>query len=131
MDRATPSQSRNRGGVAAGQGSLATTLRMRDMELLLAIHEHKSVTSAALQLGFTQPAASRALRDMEQLLRVHLFERDRIKGMSLTEAGELVLARARALLADYQVDDAWSWTRTGRAPADICAWASSSSCRDS
>ena len=72
------------------------------MELLLAIHEHKSITSAARQLGFTQPAASRALRDMEQLLRVHLFERDRTKGMSLTVAGELVLARARALLADYR-----------------------------
>ncbi len=73
------------------------------MELLLAIHEHKSITSAAQQLGFTQPAASRALRDMEQLLRVHLFERDRTKGMSLTVAGELVLTRARALLADYRL----------------------------
>lgn len=70
------------------------------MELLLAIHEHKSITSAARELGFTQPAASRALRDVEQLLRVHLFERDRAKGMSLTAAGELVLTRARALLAD-------------------------------
>ena len=33
----------------------------------LPIHEHKSITSAALQLGLTQPAASRALKDMEQL----------------------------------------------------------------
>jgi DNA-binding transcriptional LysR family regulator len=72
------------------------------MELLLAIHEHKSITSAAVQLGFTQPAASRALRDMEQLLRVHLFERHRIKGMSLTVAGDLVITRVRALLADYR-----------------------------
>jgi len=77
-------------------------LRLRDMELLVAIHERKSITLAAPHLGFTQPAASRALRDMEQLLRVHLFERDRSKGMSPTEAGELVLARARALLADYK-----------------------------
>ena len=82
------------------QGSVLTKLRLRDFELLLAIHEHKSITSAALQLGFTQPAASRALKDMEQLLRVHLFERDRTKGMNLTAAGELVLTRARALLAD-------------------------------
>ena len=77
-----------------------TKLRLRDMELLLAIQERKSITLAASQLGFTQPAASRALRDIEQLLRVHLFERDRNKGMSPTEAGELVLARAMALLAD-------------------------------
>ena len=72
------------------------------MELVLAIDAHRSITAAAAELGLTQPAASRALRDVEQLLRVHLFERDRAKGMSLTGAGELVLARARALLADYR-----------------------------
>jgi DNA-binding transcriptional LysR family regulator len=77
-----------------------SSLRLRDMELLVAIHAHRSVTAAASELGFTQPAASRALRDIEQLLRVHVFERDRARGMSLTAAGELVLARARALLAD-------------------------------
>ena len=79
-----------------------TKLRPRDLELVLAIHAHKSITAAALELGLTQPAASRGLRDIEQLLRVHLFDRDRAKGMSLTAAGELVLARARALLADYR-----------------------------
>lgn len=102
LDSIPFSQSLAHGGIAGGQGSAITKLRMRDLELLLAIHEHKSITVAALQLGFTQPAASRALREMEQLLRVHLFERDRIKGMSLTAAGDLVLARVRALLADYR-----------------------------
>jgi DNA-binding transcriptional LysR family regulator len=72
------------------------------MELIVAIHEHKSITAAAVEVGLTQPGASRALRDIEQLLRVHLFDRDRANGMSLTGAGELVLARARALLADYR-----------------------------
>jgi DNA-binding transcriptional LysR family regulator len=102
LERTSFSASRDRGGIAAEQGGAVTRLRLRDMELLLAIHEHKSITSAALQQGLTQPAVSRALRDMEQLLRVHLFERDRIKGMSLTAAGELVLTRVRALLADYR-----------------------------
>jgi DNA-binding transcriptional LysR family regulator len=91
-----------------------SSLRVRDMELLVAINSHRSVTQAATELGFTQPAASRALRDIEQLLRVHVFERDRAKGMSLTAAGELVLTRARALLADCrslsEELDAW---RTG------------------
>jgi len=80
--------------------SALTRLRLRDMELVVAIHQHKSITTAAAELGFTQPAASRALRDIEQLLRVHLFDRDRTRGMSLTPTGELVLTRARALLAD-------------------------------
>jgi len=84
----------------ARRDALVSKLRLRDMELLLAIHAHRSITAAAAELGFTQPGASRALRDIEQLLRVHLFERDRARGMSLTPAGELVLTRARALLAD-------------------------------
>jgi DNA-binding transcriptional LysR family regulator len=69
-------------------GSVLTRLRLRDFELLVAIDEHKSITSAALQLGFTQPAASRALKDMEQLLRAHLFEprsrKDRLLDCSRT-----------------------------------------------
>ena len=86
----------------AQREAAGTRLRPRDMELVLAVHAHKSITAAAGELGLTQPAASRALRDIEQLLHVHLFDRDRAKGMSLTSAGELVVARARALLADYR-----------------------------
>jgi len=76
-------------------------LRLRDLALFVATHEHRSLTMAASSLGFTQPGASRALRDVEQLLRVHLFERDRVRGMTLTPAGERLLPRVRALLADY------------------------------
>lgn len=100
MDLVTRSRQRERNGAAAGTAGALMKLRLRDMELLLSIHEHRSITLAAPKLGFTQPAASRALSEMEQLLRVHLFERDRVKGMRPTEAGQLVLARARALLAD-------------------------------
>lgn len=77
-------------------------LRMRELELLLAIHARRSVTAAARDVGLTQPAASRALRDIEQLLRAHLFERDRAQGMQLTGAGALVIARARGLVADLE-----------------------------
>jgi hypothetical protein len=54
-------QARDSGSAAPRQGGALAKLRLREMELLLAIHEHKSITSAATQLGFTQPAASRAL----------------------------------------------------------------------
>ncbi|MEO8133877.1 MAG: LysR family transcriptional regulator [Betaproteobacteria bacterium] len=82
---------------------METRLRMRDLQLLIAIDEHKSISSAAASLRLAQPAASRTLMEMEQTLRVHLFERDRGKGMSATSAGELVLARARAILADCRL----------------------------
>jgi DNA-binding transcriptional LysR family regulator len=78
-------------------------LRTRDLQLLVAIDEHKSISSAAAALGLAQPAASRTLMELEQELSVHLFERDRSKGMSATPAGELVLARARAMLAECQL----------------------------
>jgi DNA-binding transcriptional LysR family regulator len=77
-------------------------LRVREFELLLAIHANRSVTAAARELGLTQPAASRTLKDIEQMLRVHLFERDRANGMRLTGAGELVVARSRGLVADLR-----------------------------
>src|SRR5947208_16701594 len=98
MDRTWFSQPRDRGGGIAGQRSVLTKLRLRDMELLLAIHEQKSITSAAQQLGLTHAAASRTLRDMEQLLRVHLFERDRARGMSRAVPGERVPRPSRATL---------------------------------
>lgn len=77
-------------------------LRLRDLALVVQTHERRSLTAAASALGFTQPGASRALRDVEQLLRLHLFERDRLHGMTLTPAGERLLPRVRALLADYE-----------------------------
>ena len=39
VNRTSYSQSLDRAGGAAGQGSVLTKLRLRDMELLLAIHE--------------------------------------------------------------------------------------------
>jgi DNA-binding transcriptional LysR family regulator len=87
------------------------SLRIRELELLLAIDARKSVTAAAQELGLTQPAASRTLRDIEQMLRVHLFERDRTHGMQVTGAGRLVIARARSVLADIAAmrDDLAAW----------------------
>ncbi len=92
----------SRSSVAAGPVNTHGRLRVREMELLLAIDEKRSISAAATHLGFTQPAASRALKDIEQALRVHLFERDRHRGMVPTPAGELVLERARMLLDDYR-----------------------------
>ena len=54
--------------------------------------------------GLTQPAASRWLRETEQLFRAHLFTRDRMTGMTPTPLGELVLEHGR-----------WGVRRFGRA----------------
>ena len=86
--------------MATSTARIEDKLHLRDLELLVAIDDHRSVSGAAQALGLAQPSASRKLMDIEQALSVHLFERERSKGMSATPAGTLVLARARAMLAD-------------------------------
>ncbi len=67
---------------------------IRHIRLFIACAETGSLTSAAAMLGITQPAASQALRRLEQLLDVALVERD---GMALTVEGKIALQRFRRL----------------------------------
>jgi len=79
------------------------SLRLKDLQFVQRIAELRSLSSAASELGLTQPAASRWLRDLEQLFRGHLFSRDRMVGMTPTPLGEIVVRRGRALLADVDL----------------------------
>lgn len=79
---------------------LVESLRLKDLLFLQTIADCKSLTGAAAVFAIAQPAASRWLRDLEHLFRSHLFTRDRMVGMTPTPLGQLVLIRARALLAD-------------------------------
>lgn len=81
-------------------GELINGLSLKDLVFVQNIAERKSLSGAAIQFGLTQPAASRWLRGIEGLFRAHLFTRDRMVGMTPTPLGDLVLRRARALLAD-------------------------------
>lgn len=67
---------------------------IRHIRLFVACAETGSLTSAAATLGITQPAASQALRRLEQLLDAALIERD---GMALTAEGKIALQRFRRL----------------------------------
>jgi len=79
---------------------LVANLRLKDLFFLQRIGDLNSLSKAAVEFGVTQPAASRWLRGLESLLRAHLFVRDRMKGMTPTPLGELVVERCRALLSD-------------------------------
>lgn len=87
----------------ASLGPDQARLRLKDLQLLTAIDEHRSISGAAASLGLLQPAASRSLMEIERALRTHLFERDRTLGMQPTASGEVVLAHARAMLADLRL----------------------------
>ncbi|MET9373837.1 LysR family transcriptional regulator [Streptomyces sp. NPDC003035] len=72
-------------------------LEVRHLRVVCAIADAGSLTRAAAALAMTQPGLSTQLRRIENMLGGVLFDR-RQAGATLTPFGELVLARARAIL---------------------------------
>ena len=72
-------------------------MELRHLRYFVAIAEERSFTRAAERLWIAQPGLSKQIRGLESELGVQLFERH-IRGVDLTEAGELLLERARAAL---------------------------------
>jgi LysR family transcriptional regulator, regulator of abg operon len=68
--------------------------KSRHLRDFIAIAGSRSLRSAALSLGLTQPAISRSLQELEEELGVPLVERH-AKGVRLTLAGEKFFVRAK------------------------------------
>ncbi|MBK7542151.1 MAG: LysR family transcriptional regulator [Candidatus Competibacteraceae bacterium] len=72
------------------------------LHAFVTIADHGSFSSAANRLHVTQPAVSKRIATLEEELNVRLFDRLG-RTVRLTEAGTLLLPRARRILAE--VDD--------------------------
>lgn len=70
-------------------------IKFRHLQCFLEIARQGSISRAAEALAITQPAASKALRELEEILAIRLFERSR-KGIRLTRFGEVFLRHASA-----------------------------------
>ncbi|SON53835.1 Galactose-binding protein regulator [Hartmannibacter diazotrophicus] len=70
-------------------------IKLRHIVCFLEVARLKSVGGAATLLGVTQPAASKTILELEDILGVALFDRSR-RNLSLTEAGEVFLRYAGA-----------------------------------
>lgn len=70
---------------------------LRQLEYLVSLAEHLNFRRAAEACYVTQPTLSNQLKELEGLLGVQLFERDKRRVLA-TPAGELVTARAREVL---------------------------------
>lgn len=72
---------------------------LRDLEYFLAVVEAKSVTVAARRVHAAQPTLSHALARLEAELGERLLVRKARAPLQLTDAGEVVAARAREALS--------------------------------
>ena len=73
-------------------------LKTRQLMLLIAIEEQGNIHRAAEVLNMSQPAASKLLKDLEDLIGVALFER-LPRGMRPTWYGESMIRHARIALS--------------------------------
>lgn len=76
-------------------------MRLRHIEILVAVAETGSIRAAARKIGLTQPALSKAIRQMEGDLHVQMLTRTP-RGVVLTEYGRAVLVRARSINAELR-----------------------------
>lgn len=75
---------------------LLNRIRMRQVLLMLAIHEHRTLHAAARQLGTTPSAASKMLHELEEAVGETLFEREG-RGLKLNAAGQAVMNACRSV----------------------------------
>jgi len=74
-------------------------LRMRHLRLLVVLAEHGSLRKAAEIMSVTQPALSKSLREIEELVGEPLFARNP-KGIYANAIGEAVIRYAQLVFAD-------------------------------
>ena len=74
--------------------------QIRLLEYAVALDHHRNFARAAEAMHITQPSFSRAIATLESRLDARLFERNN-REVRPTAAGQILLQRARRLLADH------------------------------
>jgi DNA-binding transcriptional LysR family regulator len=73
-------------------------ISLRLLRYVTAAADCGNVTEAARRLQVSQPSVSAAIAELEQMLGITIFVRHHAKGVTLTPAGQRLIAEARLLL---------------------------------
>jgi DNA-binding transcriptional LysR family regulator len=76
-------------------------LRLKDLHTLQVVAELGSMARASRQLALSQPAISKAIADMEQVVGASLLDRS-AHGVELTASGRLLIARSRIIFDELR-----------------------------
>jgi DNA-binding transcriptional LysR family regulator len=76
-------------------------LKLRQLEVLIAVAEAGNMAKAAEQLAITQPVISKTIADLESTVGVRLFDRNR-RGVELTLYGRTLFDRSVAIFNDLK-----------------------------
>ena len=74
-------------------------ISLRQLEYVVAVADTLGFHRAAERCHVSQPTLSTQVQQVEEVLGVRIFERDR-RGVLVTKSGEEIIARARRVLAD-------------------------------
>ena len=83
---------------------LRSGVKLGHMRMSVALTDHGQISAAAHVMNISQPAASRMIAEMEDILDVRLCER-LARGVELTAYGQALARRARAVLLELREVD--------------------------
>lgn len=85
----------------AARRYLDQRLRLHLLRAVDAIERHRSLLKASAALGVSQPALTKSLHELEDILQRRLFDRHP-RGVHATEAGTVFVQSARRILAELR-----------------------------
>ncbi len=77
---------------------IISRLKLRQLKLVVAIDDMKTLRAASEHIGMSQPAATQSLRELEDALGCQLFKRTN-RGVETTRYGIVLVRHARAIMA--------------------------------
>lgn len=77
-------------------------LKLRQLEILMAVSQSGSMVKAAEQLAITQPVVSKSISDLESTLGVRLFDRT-TQGIEPTHYGTALIQRSIGIFNDLRI----------------------------